>query len=188
MKNTFSAILALLLAAHCKCNDNPNIIFLLADDLGFADVGYHDPHVISPNIDELAQTGIDLEQNYMQPMCTPSRAALMTGMYPYHIGRQQYVIEPTTPTGLTMNSTLLPQRLKTLGYDTHLVGKWHLGFCNEQYLPTNRGFDTHYGFWEGAEDYYTKVHYPFYFGRKLKIFSVSNIKNKLFIFICLVPT
>ena len=63
----------------------------------------------------------------------------------------------TEPTGLTLNKTLISQSLKRLGYKTHLVGKWHLGHCNAAYLPLNRGFDTHYGFWEGAEDYYTKV-------------------------------
>lgn len=93
----------------------------------------------------------------MQPTCTPSRSALMTGMYPYHIGRQNWVITPDMPTGLTLNRTLLPEVLKNYGYQTHLVGKWHLGHCNQAYLPTQRGFDTTYGYWEGAEDYYTKI-------------------------------
>ena len=142
---------------NVKNKKPPNIIFVLADDLGFNDVGYHNPNIITPHIDELARTGVTLEQNYMQPLCTPSRSSLMTGMYPYHIGRQQWVIYPTTPTGLTLNQTLLPEALKSYGYDTHLVGKWHLGHCNKQYLPLSRGFDTHFGYWEGAEGYYTKV-------------------------------
>ena len=135
----------------------PNIIFILADDLGYNNVGYHNSRIITPHIDELAKTGVTLEQNYMQPLCTPSRSSLMTGMYPYHIGRQQWVIYPTTPTGLTLNRTLLPEALKSFGYDTHLVGKWHLGHCNEAYLPMSRGFDTHFGYWEGSEAYWTKV-------------------------------
>ena len=61
------------------------------------------------------------------------------------------------PTGLTLNRTLIPEALKELGYKTHIIGKWHLGHCNKAYLPLSRGFDTHYGYWEGAEDYYTKV-------------------------------
>ena len=135
----------------------PNIKFILSDDLGFNNVVYHNPNIITPHINDLAQTGITLEQNYMQPLCTPSRSSLLTGMYPYHIGRQQWVIYPTTPTGLTLNRTLLPEALRTLGYDTHLVGKWHLGHCNKAYLPLSRGFDTHFGYWEGAEGYWTKV-------------------------------
>ena len=87
----------------CKSNftdgKRPNIIFILADDMGYNDVGYHNPKVISPNIDDLARSGIRLEQNYVQPQCTPSRAALMTGMYPYHIGRQNDIIKPTGELG-----------------------------------------------------------------------------------------
>ena len=131
----------------------------MADDLGFNNIGYHNPEIFTPHIDELASAGIILEQNYMQSMCTPSRSSLLTGMYPYHIGRQELVLKPTEPTGLMLNRTLLPATLKTLGYDTHLVGKWHLGYCNDAYLPLQRGFDTHFGFWEGAQSYYTKVHY-----------------------------
>ena len=137
----------------------PNIIFILADDLGYNQVGYHNSSIITPHIDELAKTGVTLEQNYMQDSCTPSRSSLMTGMYPYHIGRQQEVIHPTTPTGLTLNRTLLPEALKTFGYDTHLVGKWDLGHCNEAYLPMSRGFDTHFGYWETFEGYWTKVNF-----------------------------
>ena len=73
----------------------PNIVFILADDLGYNGIGYNNPRIISPNIDKLAKSGIRLEQNYVQPVCTPSRAALLTGMYPYHIGRQSGIIKPT---------------------------------------------------------------------------------------------
>ena len=139
----------------------PNIIFILADDLGYNQVGYHNSSIITPNIDELAKTGVTLEQNYMQHLCGPSRASLMTGMYPYHIGRQQdtikLLINNNITTGLTLNRTLLPEALKTFGYDTHLVGKWDLGHCNKAYLPMSRGFDTHFGFWDSFEGYWSKV-------------------------------
>ena len=92
----------------CKSSNvaksQPNIVFILVDDLGYNDVGYHNPNIISPNIDHLAWTGIRLEQNYVQPQCTPSRAALLTGMYPYHIGRQGGIIQPKGK--LHMNSIL----------------------------------------------------------------------------------
>ena len=66
----------------------PNIIFLLADDMGYNDIGYNNPHVQTPNMDKLAEEGIKLEQNYVQATCTPSRIAFLSGMYPYHVGRQ----------------------------------------------------------------------------------------------------
>ena len=69
-------------------------------------------------------------------------------------GRQHGVLWPQEPRGLFTNLTLMPEYLKKLGYDTHMVGKWHLGFCNESYLPTRRGFDSYYGYWTGSEHYY----------------------------------
>ena len=89
-----SAILSL--SAYGNANGRQaNIVFILADDLGYNHVGYNNPNIFSPNIDLLANTGIILEQNYVQPQCTPSRAALLTGMYPYHIGRQNDIIHPS---------------------------------------------------------------------------------------------
>ena len=92
---------------------------------GFNDVGYQNPMVISPNIDKLAAKGVILDRNYVQPVCTPSRSALMTGMYPYKIGRQgTRPLGIGQPTGLTLNFTLLPQYLQQNGYDTHMIGKY----------------------------------------------------------------
>jgi len=139
-----------------KSVEQPNIIIILADDLGFNDVGYHNPDMMTPNIDQLAKTGIILEQSYVQPICTPSRSSLLTGMYPYLIGRQGYPISHKQPTGLTLDRKLISNYLGEKGYATHIVGKWHLGFCKEEFLPTSRGFDSHYGFWGGSQDYYTK--------------------------------
>ena len=81
----------------------------------------------------------------------------MTGLYPFHLGRQGQPIATTQPSGLTLDRMLLPEYLKSKGYSTHLVGKWHLGFCKEEFLPTNRGFDTHQGYWTGYETYYSKL-------------------------------
>ncbi|XP_067663023.1 arylsulfatase B-like isoform X2 [Haliotis asinina] len=81
----------------------------------------------------------------------------MTGYYPYHTGLQHNAIHPLTPEYVPDNFTMLPQKLKELGYATHAVGKWHLGFCNWKYTPTMRGFDSFLGYYNGGEDYYTRV-------------------------------
>ncbi|XP_076059063.1 arylsulfatase B-like [Oratosquilla oratoria] len=134
----------------------PNILLIVADDLGWNDVPWHNRDIVAPNILELARDGIILDRSYVQPICTPSRSALMSGMYPFTIGRQSGVIRPMEPVGLTMEaSPLLPEILKDLGYSTHAVGKWHLGFCDWKYTPTERGFDTFFGYYNGAEGYFS---------------------------------
>ena len=125
--------------------------------IGYNDIGYHKPDIISPNMDTLASQGIILEQNYVQAVCSPSRSALMTGMYPFHLGRQGRPLEATQPTGLTLEKKLLPEYLGNMGYSTKMIGKWHLGFCKEDFLPTRRGFDSYHGFYNGYETYYTKM-------------------------------
>ncbi|KAK7075947.1 hypothetical protein SK128_003558 [Halocaridina rubra] len=111
-------------------------------------------------MEELARNGIILEQSYVQPVCSPTRSALMTGRYPFTIGRQHGVIRPQSPTGLLLNSTLLPQAMKDAGYSTHIIGKWHLGYCDWAYTPTMRGFDSFYGYYLGAQDYYSHTRNP----------------------------
>ncbi|KAG7170719.1 arylsulfatase I-like [Homarus americanus] len=136
----------------------PNIVFIFADDLGWHDVSWHNEYVITPNMQELVDTGVMLEQSYVQPLCTPSRSALMTGLYPFRIGRQGRPLMNGDPTGLTLERTLFPEKLQDLGYVTHALGKWHLGFCDWAYTPTERGFNTFLGFLGGAETYFTHMH------------------------------
>ena len=133
----------------------PNIIMLVADDLGYNDVGWNNPEVKTPNLDELTKTGIILDQYYSLPNGVPSRAALMTGLYPFNTGNQFSKFSPTQPTGLNTSLILLPEYLRRLGYKTHMVGKWGLGFCDTAYLPTQRGFDTFSGFLVGGGDKYS---------------------------------
>ena len=133
----------------------PNIVFILSDDLGFADIGYRSNEVKTPHLDRLAASGVRLEQFYVQPVCTPTRAALMTGLYPMRLGLQLGVIKPESVHGLPLSARTLPQALREAGYTTAIAGKWHLGNGSPAHLPTARGFDHQYGFYLGMTDYFT---------------------------------
>jgi arylsulfatase A-like enzyme len=135
----------------------PNIIYILADDLGWADVGWHGGEIRTPHLDKLANGGAKLEQFYVLPVCTPTRAALMTGRYPIRHGLQVSVVRPWAQYGLPLDERTLPQALKETGYTTHISGKWHLGHVQPAYLPLQRGFDTQYGHYNGAIDYLTQA-------------------------------
>lgn len=147
--------LTVLAICHVAATKQPHIIFILADDLGWNDVGFHGSGQIpTPNIDALAYSGLLLDRYYVTPICTPSRSALMTGKHPIHTGMQHGVLKCAEPRGLPLKEKLLPQYLQELGYNTHIVGKWHLGFYTREYTPTYRGFETHTGFWSGHQDYF----------------------------------
>ncbi|XP_078346464.1 arylsulfatase B-like [Oculina patagonica] len=143
------------LTCSVKQSSKPHIIFIVADDLGWDDVSFHGSNQIpTPNIDKLANDGVILNNYYVSPICTPTRSAIMTGRHPIHTGMQNGVILAAQPYGLGLNETLMPQYLKELGYATHGVGKWHLGFFKFAYTPSKRGFDSFYGYWSGKEDYW----------------------------------
>jgi arylsulfatase A-like enzyme len=137
--------------------ERPNIVVILADDLGWADVGWHGTDIKTPNLDKLAAAGLRLEQFYVQPVCSPTRASLMTGRYTIRYGLQTGVIRPWADYGLASNEQTLANGLHDAGYFTAIVGKWHLGLCKPEYLPLARGFDHHYGLYNGAMDYYTHI-------------------------------
>ena len=128
----------------------------MADDLGNADLGYRGGEIRTPNIDALATGGVRLESFYGEPVCTPSRAALMTGRYPMRYGLQTLVIFPSHTYGLPTDERTLPQALQEAGYQTLMVGKWHLGHADQKYWPQNRGFDHFYGNVIGEVDYFTR--------------------------------
>lgn len=140
------------------CDSKPNVILIIADDLGWDDVSFHgSDQILTPNIDLLAYSGVMLNQYRTHPICTPSRAALLTGKFAHKIGMQGYPLTNGEDRGLPVEEKILPQYLKELNYSTHLVGKWHLGHSREAYLPQNRGFDTHFGHRGGFIDYYEYV-------------------------------
>ncbi|MCE9552727.1 MAG: arylsulfatase [Planctomycetes bacterium] len=146
---------SLLASRQLHAADRPNIVVILADDLGNADLGYRGSKIRTPNIDALAKTGVRLESYYGLPLCTPSRAALMTGRYPMRHGLQTLVIFPSHKYGLPTEEKTLPQALKEVGYNTYMVGKWHLGHADKKFWPQNRGFDHFYGNVMGEVDYFT---------------------------------
>jgi len=134
------AVFGLLLPPVVYANQRPHIILMLADDLGWGDVGYHDGNIATPNIEKLAESGARLNQFYVQPVCSPTRGALMTGRYPIRLGLQCGVVRPWAEHGLPLDETTLPQMLGQAGYATAIVGKWHLkteptGFDHWEVLP-----------------------------------------------------
>lgn len=135
-------------------SSRPNIIFILADDMGFGDIGYNDSEIATPNLDQLALDGMKLDRNYVYPVCSPTRAALLTGQNPLHMGIEGPIDDYSSlPEGVKTT----PEYFKDLGYQTHIVGKWHLGLSETDAWPTAKGFDSFYGFLGGWIDFYTHV-------------------------------
>ncbi len=134
----------------------PNIIILVADDLGWGDVGYHGSHIKTPHIDRLSEEGIRLTRFYVAPVCSPTRAGLLTGMYPNRFGIRETVIPPWRDFGLEPSATIIPEFLGEHGYlNRAIIGKWHLGHSRPEYYPLNNGFTHFYGHLNGAIDYFT---------------------------------
>ncbi len=151
----FSALLGVV--SFAADAPRPHIIYFLIDDLGYADVGFNGSQQINtPNIDRLAKEGAILSSFYVQPVCSPTRAALLTGRYATHTGVYT-VVRPGAPWGLPLEERTLAQALREAGYTTAICGKWHLGEYQPAYTPTQRGFDHQYGHLFGALDYFTHI-------------------------------
>lgn len=137
----------------------PNIVYILADDLGYGDVGFNGcKDIKTPHLDQLAREGAVLESFYAQPVCSPTRACLLTGRYPTHTGIYTLVQVNDEKLGLPLEERTLANALHDAGYETAISGKWHLGYRqNENYRPTKRGFDHQYGCWDGGVGYFNHV-------------------------------
>lgn len=141
MKSSIIAIVLILAAATgAAATPKPDIVFIIADDLGWGDVAFHGGNAPTPHLDKLAREGVELTQHYVAPMCSPTRAGLLTGRYWSRFG----LTTPTNNRALPWDTVTLPRALKTVGYDTCLIGKWHLGSRPGE-GPNHFGFDHSYG-------------------------------------------
>lgn len=129
----------------------------MGDDIGWDDVGFHGSlDMITPNLDTLAADGIRLHNYYSSPLCTPSRTAFLSGVHPVRSGEQHHILLNGEPRGFSLEFPLLPEYLKSgANYSTHLLGKWNLGFYQQVYTPTYRGFDSFFGFYGAKIDYFS---------------------------------
>ncbi len=161
-----------LIFVFCGCNDNtqtpknssisnitkdnlPNIVIIVADDLGWYDVGYHKSEIITKNIDLIAKKGTELNRFYAYHSCTPTRVGLMTGQFPGKFGLS-HVLFPNVKGGLPESEVTLAEYLSTKGYNRRAcIGKWHLGHSSKVFHPLNNGFTYFYGCYGGLVDYFT---------------------------------
>jgi len=147
-----AAILLACVAAPAAAAGPPNVLLIVADDLGWSDVGWHDGFARTPHMDRLVREGRELDRHYVQPVCTPTRAALMSGRCPGRFGPQ--ALGPSNLRAMPLGTLTLASALKSVGYRTHLAGKWHLG-ARPEWIPNAYGFDTSYGTLTGAADPWT---------------------------------
>ncbi|XP_002740864.1 arylsulfatase B-like [Saccoglossus kowalevskii] len=134
----------------------PHIVFFVVDDLGWNDVGYHNSYIKTPTIDMLAKSGVRLNNYYVASHCVPSRNMLISGRHVIDIGLQHGEIG-YYPRGLPLDEFTIADKLKEIGYATHLIGKWHCGCYSNHSLPHNRGFDTFFGYLGSSDDHYTHI-------------------------------
>lgn len=145
------------LLAPAAATRKPNIVLIVADDLGYADVGFHGSReILTPNLDVLAGRGVQFTSGYVShPFCSPTRAGLLTGRYQQRFGHENNMkFNPEDENaGLPLSEQTLPSMLKQAGYRTAAVGKWHLG-AHPKFHPLKRGFDEFFGFIGGGHDYF----------------------------------
>ena len=141
----FLILLATTIVSVAQVTKKPNVIIIFNDDIGYQDLGcYGSPNIKTPRIDQLAKEGARFTSFYSaSSVCSASRAALLTGCYPQRVGIEG-VLSASSKQGLNPKYTTIAKMLKTAGYVTAAVGKWHLG-DQDQFLPTNNGFDSYYG-------------------------------------------
>ena len=145
-----------LIACSEKLTENPNILLIVSDDTGWHDVKYHGSEIKTPNIDKLVEEGVELNNFHVSPVCSPTRAALLTGRHPSRFGILGPISGGSKST-LPKEIVTLPEFLRSKGYNTAITGKWHLGLSKED-GPLQHGFDYSYGYFHGQIDPYTHLY------------------------------
>ena len=173
-------LIILLVTFSCEKNDNkPNIVFILADDLGYGDLSSYGSETIETvNLDKLAKDGVKLTSYYAaQPVCSASRAAILTGAYPNRIGIYN-AFGPTSNSGINHNEYTLAEMLKDNGYKTGIFGKWHLG-SKKEFFPTNHGFDEFYGILYSNDMWRWHPEYPEGYPQDLLLYRNENALREI---------
>jgi len=140
-------------AQSAATSPKPHIVMFVSDDMGWNDVGFHGSKIATPHIDRLAKEGMQLDRFYVHPICSPTRSALMTGRLPVRFGITAAL---TRGASVPKDEHFMPQTFQKAGYQTFLVGKWHLGATGPEYKPNARGFDHFFGFHGGGINYYAR--------------------------------
>ena len=164
----FFLIVSLTVCLAIPPPPGPNIVMMLVDDWGWANVGYHrnppTKEVVTPNIDSLVKQGLELDQHYVFNVCSPSRSSLMSGRLPIHVNDLNIEPDHYNPndpvsgfSAIPRNMTGIATKMKLGGYDTHQVGKWDAGMATPDHTPQGRGFDTSFGYFHHANDFYTEI-------------------------------
>ena len=167
-KMTLRIVLGFLTYIAVASAAKPHLVFMLVDDWGWANVGYHrnetDKEVVTPNIDDLVKNGLELNQHYVYKFCSPSRSCLMSGRLPIHVNDQNAAPNVHNPddkesgyAGIPVHMTGLAEKMKMAGYAAHQVGKWDAGMATKFHTPMGRGFDSSFGYYHHDNDYYTEV-------------------------------
>jgi arylsulfatase A-like enzyme len=138
--------------------EQPNVVFILADDMGYSDMSWQGSPIRTPNLDRLREGGMFLERCYVQPQCTPSRVAFLTGSYPYRFGLHEHIVMDRSLNGIPGEVKTIAEKMKEGGYRTAVIGKWHVGGHLESYLPHNQGFDHSFVCINGAINYWNYTH------------------------------
>lgn len=155
------------LPAAAEASPRPNIILIMADDMGWSDIGCYGGEIETPNIDRLAREGMLFTQFYNNAKCTTTRASLLTGLYPRNGGRGQHEL-------IGKNMLTLGEAMRHAGYATGMSGKWHNGMI-EGTRPCDRGFDESYGLWDGACNFFNpKIRDPEFKGGRIRTFGHND--------------
>ena len=165
-------LLVLSLLSHLSlfsCSSQPHIVFMLVDDWGWANAGFHrdppTPEVVTPNIDSLVKQGLELDQHYVFKLCSPSRCSLLTGRLPIHVNDDNKInptdYNPKDPVsgfqGIPRDMTVIAEKMKEAGYATHQVGKWDAGMATPTHVPLGRGFDSSLCYFHHDNDFYNET-------------------------------